>query len=320
MRTELVAASVLLSGVLLAGAWILICDTRQRSVQRQLELAMAMTMTGQPAAIQEEPSIRRRPVRFARTRALSAKILLFNPDNRDAYTLPTAATFAICGLLGVVAAIACRNLAGAPAGLAAGVVAAAASCRVAFGWQQRRYAMRLRQQLPDALQFVITAVCAGFPVLEAFRGIGREAPEPTRTAFARLLDEIALGRSAQEALFDLYCRTKIPEYAIFAVSLAVQSKSGGRLAETLRGLADTVRERLAIAARAKALAGEGTVSAMILSVLPVVTGIALCVIQPGYLDPLFHDPRGQRLLILAVIALISGIVMMRRMIAGVARE
>lgn len=320
METDLIAACVLLLGVLLAGAAVLAADARQRRLQRQLGLAMAMSMGQQQAAVQEEPSIRRQPVRFARLRAFSAKVLLFSTENRDAYAVAPEAIFAIGGLLGLAAAMACASVTGLPIALAVGVIAAAAACRLMFGWQQRRYATRLRRQLPDALQFVITAVCAGFPVLEAFRGIVREGPEPTRTAFVRLLDEVALGRSAQEALLDLYHRTKIPEYAIFAVMLAVQSKTGGRLAETVRGLADTVRERLAIAARAKALAGEGTVSATILSVLPVVTGVALSVIQPGYLDPLFHDPRGRRLLIIAVIALLSGICMMRRMIAGVARE
>ena len=53
---------------------------------------------------------------------------------------------------------------------------------------------------------------------------------------------------------------------MFAVTLAVQMKSGGSLAETLQTLGDTVRQRVALAARAKALAGEVIFSSRALSV------------------------------------------------------
>ena len=138
--------------------------------------------------------------------------------------------------------------------------------------------------------------------------------------FNQVLNEIALGRSASDALLGLFQRTGVTEYAIFAVTLAVQTKSGGHLAETIQTLAETVRERITLAARAKALAGEGTVSATILSILPVVTGIALTVIRPDYLQPLFTDPRGRRLFFMGVASLLAGIWTMRRMIAGTVKE
>ena len=59
---------------------------------------------------------------------------------------------------------------------------------------------------------------------------------------------------------------------MFAVTLAVQMKSGGSLAETLQTLGDTVRQRVALAARAKALAGEVIFSSRALSCAPVIVG------------------------------------------------
>jgi tight adherence protein B len=121
-------------------------------------------------------------------------------------------------------------------------------------------------------------------------------------------------------MFALYQRTGVTEYSIFAVTLAVQTTSGGHLAETIQTLADTVRERLTLASRAKALAGEGIVSATILCILPVVTGIALSLIQPGYLMPLFADPRGRKMFLFGVGALLAGVWTMRKMISGAVRE
>ena len=201
-----------------------------------------------------------------------------------------------------------------------GIVTAVLVLRGLFRWQRDRYVANLRRQLPDALQFAVSALRAGFPVAEAIRGIGREAPEPTRSQFAGVINEMSVGRSLQDALLDLYYRTKIAEHAMLAVTIGVQTSSGGQLAETIQSLAETIRERVTLAARARALAGEGIVSATILSILPLITGLALSLIRPGYLQPLLNDPRGQRMFVGGVCALLMGIWTMRRMIGGVVKE
>jgi tight adherence protein B len=131
---------------------------------------------------------------------------------------------------------------------------------------------------------------------------------------------MSLGVAAEDALLGVHRRTRVTEYAIFAVTIGVQSKSGGRLAETIQNLAETVRQRLAIANRARALAGEAKISAIVLAALPFVAGAGLSVIQPGYLDPLFHDPRGNRMLVVAVVGMVLGIWTMRHMIIKATSE
>ena len=91
---------------------------------------------------------------------------------------------------------------------------------------------------------------------EAFRTVARDMPQPTAGQFKIVCNELALGSSPSEALENVYLRTQVAEYAIFAVTLAVQLKSGGGLSETLLTLGETVTQRVALAARAKALAGE----------------------------------------------------------------
>ena len=116
---------------------------------------------------------------------------------------------------------------------------------------------------------VTSAVRSGLPVNEAFRTIAREMPQPTAGQFAIVCSELALGRPPEEAVEGVYQRTQVAEYGFFAVTLGVQMKSGGGLAETLQTLADTVRQRVTLAARAKALAGEVIFSARALSLAPV---------------------------------------------------
>jgi tight adherence protein B len=151
-------------------------------------------------------------------------------------------------------------------------------------------------------------------VNEAFLTISNEMPEPTAGQFAIVCNELRLGSAPEEALEDVYLRTGVAEYGIFAVTLAVQRRSGGGLAETLQTLGDTVRQRVAIAARAKALAAEVIFSSRALSCAPVIVGGLLYWVSPQTVEILFSDEIGRKLLAYAVASTISGTLVIQRLI------
>ena len=183
-----------------------------------------------------------------------------------------------------------------------------------FGWQRQRLASQLFRQLPDTIQLVTSTVRSGLPVTEAFRTIAREMPQPTAGQFAIVCSEVSMGRPPEEAVEAVYRRTQVTEYGIFAVTLAVQLKSGGSLTETLQTLGDTVRQRVALAARAKALAGEVIFSSRALSVSPVIVGGLLYLINPLTVDLLIYDPTGNKLLAYAAASVIIGSLVIRWMV------
>jgi tight adherence protein B len=194
------------------------------------------------------------------------------------------------------------------------IVAAIAALMVVrglFGWQRRRLANQLFRQLPDTIQMVTSAVRSGLPVTEAFRTIAREMPEPTAGQFAIICNELNLGRSVEEAMEGVYRRTEVAEYGFFSVTLAVQTKAGGSLSETLQTLGDTVRQRVGLADRAKALAGEVIFSSRALSASPVIIGGLMYLISPGLVDLLFTDPTGRRLLAYAGASVLVGTLVIR---------
>jgi tight adherence protein B len=196
----------------------------------------------------------------------------------------------------------------------AAAISAIMVVRGLFGWQRRRFANQLFRQIPDAIQLVTSSVRAGLPVNEAFRTIAREMPEPTAGQFAAVCSELNLGRPPEEAVEAIYRRTQVVEYAIFAVTLAVQLKSGGSLAETLQTLGETVSQRVALAARAKALAAEVIFSSRALSCAPVIVGGLLYAINPESVDLLLYDPTGNTLLAYAAASVLVGHLVIRWMI------
>jgi tight adherence protein B len=295
---------VLLLLICAAGITLLL-DARQRRIDRQLEIALP---TSPLASL---PSIRRLQVesRWLFLHRLANYKAGIAYDWHPAYVLlaggiAAAAIFYANSLLGF--SIIYVSL--------AAVIVAVMVVRGLFGWQRRRIANQLFRQLPDTIELVTSTVRSGLPVHEAFRTISREMPQPTAGQFAIVCSELGLGRPPEEAVEDVYRRTQVAEYGIFAVTLGVQMKSGGRLTETLETLGDTVRQRVALAARAKALAGEVIFSSRALSCAPLIVGGLLYFINPQTVDLLFYDPTGRMLLAYAGASVVMGTLVINWMI------
>jgi tight adherence protein B len=288
-----------------AAGMTLSLDARQRRIDRQLEIALP---TSQSVSLL---SIRRLQVesRWSFLHRLANYRAGIPYGLRPAYVLLAGVTAAAA----IFYANSLLEFSMLYVSLAAAIVAVMV-VRGLFGWQQRRFANQLFQQLPDTTQLVTSTVRSGLPVHEAFRTISREMPQPTAGQFAIVCSELSLGRPPEEALEDVYQRTQVAEYGMFAVTLAVQMKSGGRLSETLQTLADTVRQRVALAARAKALAGEVIFSSRALSCAPLIVGGLLYWINPETVDLLFYDPTGRMLLAYAITSVIIGTLVIRWMI------
>jgi tight adherence protein B len=288
-----------------AAATTLFLDARQRRVDRQVAIALS---TSQWESV---PSIRRSQVEsrwrfFHRLANYRAGITY---DWRPEYVL-------LAGAIAAAAIFYANSLVGfstLDVSLAALLVAIMV-VRGLFGWQRRRLAGQLFRQLPDTIEMVTSAVRTGLPVNEAFRAVSREIPQPTAGQFAIVCSEMALGRPPEEAVEAVYQRTQVVEYGFFAVTLGVQMKSGGGLAETLQTLGDTVRQRVTLAARAKAMAGEVIFSSRALSVMPFIIGGLLYKINPETVDLLFTDPFGRKLLAYAGTSVLTGTLVIRWMI------
>lgn len=249
-------------------------------------------------------------------------LLRFNPDVKALNVIPWRAVFAmglvVAGAVTWVASLWLQSGPGDSVGrlesALVGLVIGLLTVRAIFSWERNRYRNALFQQLPDTVDLTVNSTLAGLPVAEAFRNIAESMRSPTREEFAIVCGDISVGGTVERALLRLHDRTRVSEYAIFAMVVSVQTQGGGRLTESLQHLAEMVRQRVSIGQRAKALAGEAKMSAIILMVLPFIAAGALSVINPGYLDPLFADPRGVRLLMISVVCLIMGGLTMRSMI------
>jgi tight adherence protein B len=167
------------------------------------------------------------------------------------------------------------------------------SATAAFLWVRRLRVRRLKQieqQLPLALDIVSRAVRAGHPVISAVQLASDELGDPIGSEFGLIVDETTYGAEFKEALVNFARRTGSSDAHFFAVSVAIQSETGGNLVEILEGLSAVIRGRTTLTQRVKSLSSEGRATAMLLSVLPVLMVAFQMMIHPHVYSDKFSDP------------------------------
>ena len=149
---------------------------------------------------------------------------------------------------------------------------------------------KLEEQLPEALDVVIRAVRAGQPLIMAIKLASEEMGDPIGSEFGFIVDETTYGLEFRDSLVNFAHRSGSEYVHFFAVSVAIQSETGGNLVEVLSNLATVVRNQQTLHLRVRALASEGKMSAQVLSALPIILVSFIMVTQPSFYSSKFAEP------------------------------
>ncbi|KQX35170.1 hypothetical protein ASD04_14030 [Devosia sp. Root436] len=180
--------------------------------------------------------------------------------------------------------------------------------------KRKKYQDKFLDELPNAVEAVVRGVKTGLPLNDSIRVVAKDAKEPVKSEFGRVLDQQAFGMSMTEAVTVLLDRVPLPEVNFFVVVITVQQQAGGNLSEALGNLAKVLRNRKKMKQKIKAMSSEAKASAGIIGSLPFVVGILVSVVSPTYLAPLFTTSLGHIWLGVGVIMLAMGVFIMNRMI------
>jgi tight adherence protein B len=168
------------------------------------------------------------------------------------------------------------------------------------------------QLLPDALDLMSRGLTAGHAFTEALHMVATEMPEPIATEFRKTYEEQNLGLSLKLALENLVQRMPLLDLRMCVTAILIQRETGGNLSELLEKVAYTIRERFRILEDLKTLTLSSRWSAWLLCALPIFLALYISVMNPGYMDVLWRDPRGHKLIAVAVTMQIMGMLMVQR--------
>lgn len=224
------------------------------------------------------------------------------------WVLVLTATFTVLAIAGAV--VSGLPLAGIAFGLG-GVLAWEVWLRA----RARSQLVQFERQLPWALDVMATSLRSGFGIMEAVATVAREAEPPLAREFRRLLEFVRMGGSFDDGLAAMTERVGSTDLRIVARGLAVHRKVGGNLAAILESVARTMREREELRGHVRALTAQQRLGGMIVGLLPLwIVGFFL-VADPEFISPLWSEPVGRLLLLLAAGMECSAFIAMRRILS-----
>ena len=197
------------------------------------------------------------------------------------------------------------------------LVLAAAGLMVPWFYVNIRIGARrkaLGNQLAEALSMMASSLRSGYSFLRAMQVVCDEMDPPISEEFGRVLDELNVGVSQEQALKHLHERCPTPDVELVVTACQIQANVGGNLAEILETAAEMIRERVRLYGEINALTAEGRLSAGILAALPIFLALVVDRLSPGYLQPLFSTRAGLMMLGGASVAMLTGLALIKKML------
>jgi tight adherence protein B len=226
--------------------------------------------------------------------------------NAGEFAVTSAAAAAFAALIGFFLA-----------GIVVALILAVVALVTPYALVVRSVAKRKREfeeQFPGVLDLIAASLESGASVIRALELVVDEVDEPTASEFGRVLAATRIGTELPEALATMSERLGSRDVDWTVQAITVQQRTGGRLADILRIVARTMRDRGEVVREVATLTVEGRLSAVILGALPFFIALVMLVVNPTYLKPLFHQTVGLVMVGAAGALMLVGFAWMRRIV------
>lgn len=179
---------------------------------------------------------------------------------------------------------------------------------------KKRREQKFLREFPNAVDVIVRGVKSGLPLGDCIRIIATESQEPVRSEFRRIVETQALGISLADACARLFERVPLAETSFFGIVVAIQTRSGGNLAEALGNLSRVLRDRRKMHEKIQAMSMEAKASAAIIGSLPIIVMLLVYLSTPAYIAMLWTEPLGRVMLAGSALLMFAGVMVMRKMI------
>lgn len=186
--------------------------------------------------------------------------------------------------------------------------------RYVIMWLKVRRRNRFNIQLVEALSGMSNAMKSGFSIMQAMEHIVANGESPISEEFETMLHQTRVGVGFQEALRNMDRRVGSEDLTLVVLSIETARKTGGNLTEIFASISHTIRERMRIEKRIDTLTAQGRLQGIVLSLMPIVIGLVLHLLEPGLFGPFLKSTVGIICLFVVAIMLILGALTIRKIV------
>lgn len=201
------------------------------------------------------------------------------------------------------------------------VIVSAVACLAAFfaprayvGLRRGQRLKAFNAQLGDTINLMVNSIRAGYSILQAMRAVSDEMAPPISTEFGRVVQEVQIGISLDEALHHLLRRVPSEDLDMMITAINIQREVGGNLAEVLESISFTIRERIRIKGEIVALTAQSRISGYMVAIVPVVLAGVIYLISPEFMGLLFQHTCGHIMIGVAALGIGAGFYVINKIV------
>jgi tight adherence protein B len=184
-------------------------------------------------------------------------------------------------------------------------------------WVQRKIAHRtasIEAQLVEALTLIANAQRAGFAFAQGVDVAANRLGPPISTELQRMLLDINLGASTEDALVAMNERVRSDDLDLVVTAILIHRQTGGNLAEIIDNVTKTMRDRERIRGEIKTLTAQQRLTGWILCLWPAFLALLFTAINPGMMKLLVVTTPGYVLMGVWITLNVLGYLTIRRIL------
>lgn len=187
--------------------------------------------------------------------------------------------------------------------------------RITFRIMAKRRLDAIELALPDALAQLAGAMRAGSTLSIAMENMVRETKGPIGQEFGMVLKEQRIGLPIEQAMENLALRTQSENIDLVVAAALVAKDVGGNLAESFERLSSTLRQKIAMEGKIKALTAQGKLQGWVVGLLPIGMILVLSQMEKAAIYALFNSLAGWIWSAIIAVLLLLGMVFIRKIVS-----
>jgi tight adherence protein B len=187
--------------------------------------------------------------------------------------------------------------------------------RKIYRWMRERRVLKIQAQLPDGLMMLASSMRAGLGFGPAMESLAKDADPPLAEEFSLVLREQRMGVKPDAALEHFNVRVPIADVTLFVSAVNISRDIGGNLAESLASLSETLRRRLIMEDKVRALTAQGRLQGIVMAMLPVGIVAFLTFAYPETMTAMYHTFIGWCVMAVAAVMEFLGYRMCRKIMS-----
>ncbi|TCJ97826.1 tight adherence protein B [Volucribacter psittacicida] len=149
---------------------------------------------------------------------------------------------------------------------------------------------------PEVIQILNSSTSSGAGLLQALERCGKDISGQLGKEFKSIYKRLSLGEDPVSVFNDSYVRYPYKEFYFFITIIKINLDKGGQMREVINRLGRMIADSKKMEKKKKAMTSEARISAIIVSLFPVVFFIFMKFMMPENFDFIINDDNGRYIL------------------------